>query len=76
VDIDPNEIDKFKTSHAAIVGDIGQVLEGLLPLVERKPCLECLLAVRELKRRCPLRMAGSCDPNVVESDTSGKAGGL
>jgi acetolactate synthase-1/2/3 large subunit len=80
MDIDRSEINKLKTAHAAIVGDIREVLENLLPLVERNPRSDWLLAVRELKRGYPLRMEGSDDPlhpyglirmaaNLLDDDT-------
>jgi len=37
VDIDPGELDKIKTPRLGITADAGQVLEALLPLVDKRP---------------------------------------
>ncbi len=35
IDIDPSELDKIKTAHVGIAGDVGQVLQSLLPRVRQ-----------------------------------------
>ena len=37
IDIDPSELDKIKTAHVGIAGDVGAVLAQLLPQVQA-PC--------------------------------------
>lgn len=59
IDIDPSELDKIKTAHVGINGDVAQVLEQLLPQVEVKLRDGWLAQVQELKRSHPLVM-----PNV------------
>jgi acetolactate synthase-1/2/3 large subunit len=34
IDIDPSELDKIKTAHIGIAGDVGAVLRCLLPAIE------------------------------------------
>lgn len=58
VDVDASELDKIKTAHVGIAGDVRQVLEALIPQVEAKPRLHWLARVAELKREHPLRMPG------------------
>jgi acetolactate synthase-1/2/3 large subunit len=52
--IDGSELDKIKTAHVGIVGDVGEVLETLLPLVEPNPRSEWLTYVAQLKQKYPL----------------------
>ncbi|MCB1961487.1 MAG: acetolactate synthase large subunit [Rhodocyclaceae bacterium] len=59
VDIDPSELDKIKTAHVGINGDVSQVLEALLPQVHVKLREGWLAQVNDLKQRHPLAM-----PNV------------
>ena len=62
IDIDPSELDKIKTAHVGIAGDVKSVLEQLLPKVDiilRKPWLS---RVADLKADYPLRMPGIDDP--------------
>ena len=62
IDIDPSELDKIKTAHVGIAGDVKSVLEQLLPKVNiilRKPWLS---RVADLKADYPLRMPGIDDP--------------
>ncbi len=54
IDIDGSELDKIKTAHVGIVGDVGEVLETLLPLVEPNPRSEWLSHVARLKQKYPL----------------------
>ncbi|MGE4293343.1 MAG: acetolactate synthase large subunit [Desulfovibrio sp.] len=56
MDIDPAELGKIRPAHQALVGDVGQALQALLPLVEdarRGPWLE---RVRKLKSEQPMRL--------------------
>lgn len=62
IDIDPSELDKIKTSHIGIVGDVGAVLKSLLPLVEKQLRKEWLTLVSRLKREHPQRFDGANDP--------------
>ena len=62
IDIDPSELDKIKTAHVGIAGDVKSVLEQLVPKVNiilRQPWLS---RVADLKADYPLRMPGIDDP--------------
>ncbi len=64
IDIDPSELDKIKTAHVGIAGDVKAVLGQLVPQVEailRKPWLA---RVADLKATHPLRMPGIDDPRM------------
>ena len=54
VDIDPAELHKIKTAHIGITGDVTQVVEALLPLVQVKLREPWLAQVADLKERFPL----------------------
>ncbi|HEV8714672.1 MAG TPA: acetolactate synthase large subunit [Candidatus Binatia bacterium] len=56
IDIDGSELGKIKTAHAGIVGDVGEVLETLLPLIEQNPRCEWLARVAQLKQQYPLHI--------------------
>src|SRR5262249_62349841 len=45
IDIDGSELGKIKTAHVGITGDVSEVLETLLPLVEQNPRHEWLARV-------------------------------
>jgi len=62
IDIDPSELDKIKTAHVGINGDVTQVLEQLLPQVEVKLREGWLEQVRALKTRHPLAMPDIDNP--------------
>lgn len=61
IDIDHAELDKIKKAHVGIVGDVGQVLEVLLPMVEENPRSVWLAFVSDLKTRYPLRISSPID---------------
>ena len=62
IDIDASELDKIKTAHVGIVGDVREVLETLLPMVEAQPRTAWLTHVEELKAMYPLQTPGVDDP--------------
>jgi acetolactate synthase-1/2/3 large subunit len=62
IDIDPSELDKIKTAHVGIHGDVGQVLEQMLPRVEVKLRKRWLAHVEGLRSRFPLAMPDAEDP--------------
>jgi len=64
IDIDPSEVDKIKTAHVGIVGDVREVLEVLLPLVEAQPRAAWLAHVEALKAEYPLQTPGADDPRT------------
>jgi acetolactate synthase-1/2/3 large subunit len=55
IDIDPAEIGKNVRIHVPIVGDVKQVLQALLPLLEKSDRSPWLKRVEELKNLYPLR---------------------
>jgi acetolactate synthase-1/2/3 large subunit len=59
IDIDESELGKIKTAHVGIVGDVSEVLETLLPLVEPNPRSPWLACVARLKRQYPLHTPGA-----------------
>jgi acetolactate synthase-1/2/3 large subunit len=64
IDIDPGEIGKLKPAGVGIVGDVGQVLEALLPLVRKSSGGEWLSFVSGLKEKHALQVSGRGDLNT------------
>ena len=64
IDIDPAELDKIKTAHVGIAGDVKAVLQRLLPEVTLHIRTRWLLHVAKLKADHPLRMPGRDDPRT------------
>jgi len=64
IDIDPSELDKVKTAHVGIMGDVRNVLEQLTPQVNAIIRAPWLTRVAELKTNHPLRMPGIEDPRT------------
>ncbi len=64
IDIDPSELDKIKTAHVGIQGDVQAVLEQLVPQVRANLRQNWLSRVAELKAAHPLRMPGIDDPRT------------
>ena len=64
VDIDRSELDKIKTAHVGIRGDVKQVLDRLLPQVKASLRKDWLSRVGDLKATCPLQMPGVDDPRT------------
>ncbi|OQA34585.1 MAG: Acetolactate synthase isozyme 1 large subunit [Betaproteobacteria bacterium ADurb.Bin341] len=62
IDIDPAELNKLRASHVAIGGDVGAVLQALLPRIEAQARPDWLARIRQLKEDWPLRLPGSEDP--------------
>lgn len=62
VDIDPAELNKIKAATLGMEGDVGRVLEALLPQVRAQLREPWLARVGELQRKHPLAMPGSDDP--------------
>jgi acetolactate synthase-1/2/3 large subunit len=64
IDIDPSELDKIKTAHIGIAGDVGTVLQSLLPAIAAPVHDDWLARVASLKAEHPLRMPGIDDPRT------------
>ena len=62
IDVDPSELHKIKVAHVAINGDVGRVLEALLPRVKGRLRKRWLSHVESLKTRFPMQMDGLDDP--------------
>ncbi|WP_319466763.1 acetolactate synthase large subunit [uncultured Pseudodesulfovibrio sp.] len=62
VDIDPSELDKIKTSHASITGDVADSLKALLPQIEKAERTEWLHEISQLKKSNPMVVEGAEDP--------------
>ena len=62
IDIDHSELDKIKTAHIGIRGDVGEVFDALLPQVNAAAHAEWLGRVAELKANFPLQMPRLDDP--------------
>lgn len=62
VDIDKAEISKIKRPDIAIHADAGQILELLLPLVERNERTEWMAQVNQLKEKYPLNFSEADNP--------------
>jgi acetolactate synthase I/II/III large subunit len=57
-------LDKIKAAHVGIVGDVREVLEALLPLVEEQPRAAWLTQIEELQEMYPLQTPGADDPRT------------
>ncbi|HRD92402.1 MAG TPA: acetolactate synthase large subunit [Accumulibacter sp.] len=64
IDIDPSELDKIKTAHIGIAGDVRAVLQALLPSIETRRREVWLSRVGSLKEAYPLRMPGIDNPHT------------
>jgi len=64
IDIDPSELDKIKTAHVGIMGDVKAVLERLAPQVGAQLREPWLSRVAQLKTEHPLRLPGIDDPRT------------
>ncbi|MEI7430765.1 MAG: acetolactate synthase large subunit [Betaproteobacteria bacterium] len=64
IDIDPSELDKIKTAHVGIQGDVKAVLELLTPQVKNSMREPWVSRVNELKRNHPLQTPGIDDPRT------------
>ncbi|BBD07250.1 acetolactate synthase large subunit [Desulfovibrio ferrophilus] len=61
VDIDPGELDKIKTPLLGITADAKQVLESLLPMVEKRPRRQWSERVSRLRHSHPLDLPRADD---------------
>lgn len=61
IDIDECELDKIKRAHVGIAGDVGHVLETILPMVEENPRSNWLDLVSKLREIHPPRTPGAGD---------------
>ena len=62
VDIDRAELGKVKQPQVAIHGDVGQVLQQLLPQIDAQPRSAWLNTVNDLKREFPFSMPHADEP--------------
>ena len=62
IDIDSSELNKIKTAHVEVRGDVGEVLQVLLPLVKANPRSDWLAMVADFKEKYPLWLPGVDDP--------------
>ncbi len=64
IDIDPGEINKIRRAHVGISGDLGQVIEALLPRLHPRPRRAWLQRIARLKAAHPLLLPGGDDPRT------------
>ena len=62
IDIDAAELDKIKTSHIGIRGDVGDVLQRWLPCVQPQKRSDWLEQIAALKRAGPRQLPDSDNP--------------
>ncbi|MBU0483624.1 MAG: acetolactate synthase large subunit [Proteobacteria bacterium] len=62
IDIDPGEVDKLRTAQVKLVGDVGAILEELLPLVETMKRDKWRARVATLKSEYPFVMPDADNP--------------
>lgn len=62
IDIDPSELDKIKTTTASVSGDIADILEAIMPRIEKNDRSDWLDRISELKKSYPMVIPGSDDP--------------
>ena len=61
VDIDPSEMNKIRTAHVGITGDVAEVIESVLPRLKVRLRKRWLSHVASLKSRFPLAMPNADD---------------
>ena len=59
IDIDPSELDKIKTAHASVTGDIAEVLKSLIPMIQSKDRANWLDQIENLKEVHPMIIPGA-----------------
>jgi acetolactate synthase-1/2/3 large subunit len=64
IDIDPGEINKLRVADVKLVGDVGDIFEELLPLVEHRSRKKWLEQVAALKRDYPFIAPGADNPRT------------
>lgn len=64
IDIDPGEIGKLKAAGVGVVGDVGSVLQTLIPMVEESSRRDWLSRIRALQGRHALRIPDQRDPTT------------
>jgi acetolactate synthase-1/2/3 large subunit len=62
VDIDPSELGKIKNPALSIIGDAGEFIRAITPLVAAQPRLEWNPRLEVLRARYPLMTPGTSDP--------------
>lgn len=62
VDIDRAELGKIKQAHISIQGDVGEVLQQLLPKINAEPRQQWHQQIEALKSQFPCNMPGVDDP--------------
>jgi len=71
VDVDEAEINKIRRAELSIVGDAGEVLRALLPIIRRNERPEWMQRIGQLKQLCSVKQELSGDPfkprNLVRS---------
>ena len=61
IDIDHSELDKLKTAHVGVRGDVHTVLEVLLPQIDRNSRETWRTRIADLRHAFPLEMPGADD---------------
>jgi acetolactate synthase-1/2/3 large subunit len=61
MDIDPSELDKIKTAHASVRGDVADVLAAILPHIERRNRTQWGSRIAALKTAHPMIVPGADD---------------
>ena len=61
IDIDHAELDKIRAAHVGILGDVGEVFQALLPMVDETRREDWITYVAELKKSYPLRTPSAKD---------------
>ena len=69
IDVDPAEINKNVASYDAVVGDVKEVLQRLLPLVNKTEHTEWMQHITEMKEKFPLKYDQSklTGPYIMET---------
>lgn len=62
IDIDPSELDKIKTAHASVTGDIADIFQALLPMIDQNDRQEWIAEVEQLKQKHPMIIPNADDP--------------
>lgn len=63
IDIDPSELDKIKTAHASVTGDVSDILKQLMPMIRTRTRKEWNERVASLKADNPMIIPGADNPS-------------
>lgn len=64
IDIDPGEMGKLRAANLQLVGDVGDVLQEIMPMIKQNKRKSWLQRIEFLKQEYPFVMPGQDDPGM------------